>query len=67
MQLFVLWCVSFQLQAKKTDRMKAAETSLKVLLEKPTKETLDLIKQAQAEYDGMSLLCTRVHGSSIFS
>ena len=59
MQLFVLWCVSFQLQAKKTDQMKAAETSLKVL--KPTKETSDLIKQAQAEYDGMFLLFTRVH------
>ena len=45
--------VRLQLQAKKTDRVKAAEASIKVLLDKPTKETAALIKEAQAEYDGM--------------
>ena len=63
-----------QLQAKKMDRIKAAEASLKVLLDQPTKETSELIKQAQTEYDGMYSImyltsplyylfsvCTRVH------
>ena len=45
--------VQLQLQAKKTDRVKAAEASIKVLLDNPTKETAALIKEAQAEYDGM--------------
>ena len=35
------------------DRVKAAEASIKVLLDNPTKETAELIKEAQAEYDGM--------------
>ena len=43
------------------DQIKAAEMSLKVLLDKPTQETSELIKQAQAEYNGMSSPCTRVH------
>ena len=47
--------VWLQLQAKKTDRVKAAEVSIKVLLDNPTKETAVLIKEAQAEYDGMHL------------
>ena len=34
------------------DRIKAAEASIKVLLDNPTKETAELIKEAQAEYDG---------------
>ena len=33
--------------------MKAAEASIKVLLEKPTKETTQLIEEAQAEYEGL--------------
>ena len=45
--------VQLQLQAKKRDRVKAAEASIKVLLDNPTKETAALIKEAQAEYDGM--------------
>ena len=45
--------VRLQLQAKKTDRVKAAEALIKVLLDNPTKETAALIKEAQAEYDGM--------------
>ena len=45
--------VRLQLQAKKTDRVKVAEASIKVLLDNPTKETAALIKEAQAEYDGM--------------
>ena len=45
--------VQLQLQAKKMDRVKAAEASMKVLLDNPTKETAELIKEAQAEYDGM--------------
>ena len=45
--------VQLQLQAKKTDSVKAAEASIKVLLDNPTKETAALIKEAQAEYDGM--------------
>ena len=45
--------VQLQLQAKKTDRVKAAEASIKVLLDNPTKETAALIKEAQVEYDGM--------------
>ena len=66
-----------QLQAKKMDRIKAAEASLKVLLDRPIKETSELIKQAQTEYDGMYSImyssslhyylfsvCTRVHVSS---
>ena len=40
-------------QAKKTDRMKAAEASIKVLLENPTKKTTQLIQEAQAEYKGL--------------
>ena len=48
-----------QLQTKKTDQVHAAEASLKVLLEKPMKETSALIQQAQAEYDGMLSLHTR--------
>ena len=48
-----------QLQTKKTDQVQAAEASLKVLLENPTKETSVLIQQAQAEYDGMLSLHTR--------
>ena len=35
------------------DRVKAAEASIKVLLDNPTKETAALIKEAQAEYDGV--------------
>ena len=42
-----------QLQAKKMDQVKAAEASIKALLDNPTKETAALIKEAQAEYDGM--------------
>ena len=42
-----------QLQAKKTDRIEAVEALLKALLDQPTKETCELIKQAQTEYDGM--------------
>ena len=45
--------VQLQLQAKKTDWVKAAEASIKVLLDNPTKETAALIKEAQAEFDGM--------------
>ena len=45
--------VQLQLQAKKMDQVKAAEASIKVLLDNPTKETAALIKEAQAEYDGM--------------
>ena len=45
--------VRLQVQAKKTDRVKAAEASIKVLLDNPTKETAALIKEAQVEYDGM--------------
>ena len=45
--------VQLQLQVKKTDRVKAAEASIKVLLDNPTKETAALIKEAQVEYDGM--------------
>ena len=45
--------VRLQLQAKKTDRVKAAEASIKVLLDNPTKETAAVIKETQAEYDGM--------------
>ena len=45
--------VRLQLQAKKTDRVKAAEASIKVLLDNPTKETAAVIKEAQVEYDGM--------------
>ena len=42
-----------QLQAKKMDGVKAAEASIKVLLDNPTKETATLIKEARAEYDGI--------------
>ena len=49
------------MQAKKTDRIKAAEASLKVLLEQPMKETSKLIKQAQTEYDGMYSVDTQVY------
>ena len=42
-----------QLQAKKTDRVKAAEASIKVLLDNPSKETAALIEEAQVEYDGV--------------
>ena len=49
------------MQAKKTDQIKAAEASLKVLLEQPMKEMLELIKQAQMEYDGMYLIDTQVY------
>ena len=45
--------VQLQLQAKKMDGVKAAEASIKVLLDNPTTETAALIKEAQAEYDGM--------------
>ena len=45
--------VQLQLQAKKTDRVKAVEASIKVLLDNPTKETAALIKEAQAEHEGM--------------
>ena len=45
--------VWLQLQAKKTDRVKAGEASITVLLDNPTKETAALIKEAKAEYDGM--------------
>ena len=41
--------ISFQLQEKKTDRMKAAEASIKVLLDDPSKEMAELIKEAQAK------------------
>ena len=53
---FIVHCVNnttlSQLQAKKTDQVKVAEASIKVLLENPTKETAALIQEAQAEYDG---------------
>ena len=44
-----------QLQAKKTDQVKAADASIKVLLENPTKETAALIQEAQVGYDGTYL------------
>ena len=56
--------VQLQLQAKKMDRVKAAEASIKVLLDNPTKETAELIKEAQAEYDGM---CPDSHLSAMAS
>ena len=56
--------VQLQLQAKKTDRVKAAEASIKVLLDNLTKETAALIKEAQAEYDGMY---SDLHSSAVAS
>ena len=53
-----------QLQAKKTDQVKAAEASIKVLLDNPTKETAALIKEAQAKYDGMY---SNSHSSAVAS
>ena len=37
----------------KTDQMKGAEASIKVLLDEPSKQTAALIKEAQAEYEGL--------------
>ena len=37
---------------KKTDLIKAAEASIKVLLDNPMKETAELIKEVKTEYDG---------------
>ena len=56
--------VQLQLQAKKTDQVKAAEASIKVLLDNPTKETAALIKEAQAEYDGVY---SALHSSAVAS
>ena len=56
--------VQLQLQAKKMDWVKAAEASIKVLLDNPTKETAALIKEAQAEYDGMY---SNSHSSAVAS
>ena len=41
--------------------MKATKASSKVLLEQPMKETLELIKQAQTEYDGTYLIDTQAY------
>ena len=51
-QINIALAFPFQLQAKKTDCIKAAEASIKVLLDNPMKETAELIKEAQTEYDG---------------
>ena len=61
LSILILWLfhskilIYLQLQAKKTDRVKAAEASIKVLLDNPSKEMAALIKEAQAEYEGIFL------------
>ena len=35
------------------DRIEAAEASIKILLDKPSKEMVELIKDAQDEYEGL--------------
>ena len=40
-----------QLYNKKTEQMRAAEASIKLLLDNPSKETAVLIKEAQEQYD----------------
>ena len=43
-----------QLYDKKTERMRAAEASIKLLLDNPSKEMAVLIKEAQEQYDSKS-------------
>ena len=45
--------------------MKAAEASMKLLLDNPSKETSELIKEAQAEYKGWYHCAIRVWGYKI--
>ena len=40
-----------QLYDKKTERMRAAEASIKLLHDNPSKEMAVLIKEAQEQYD----------------
>ena len=52
-QINIAFAFPFQLQVKKTDCIKAAEASIKVLLDNPMKETAELIKEVQTKYDGV--------------
>ena len=45
--------------------MKAAEASIKLLLDNPSKETSELIKEAQAEYEGWYHCATWVRSYKI--